>query len=100
MNLTHSAYIVNTDAEQDNVEWVQPLNTVFLSSLLKSVQKDIGVTSENKATYFVLAWFVKGMVIALFCCHFERNTFCASFEVTTVSHEGEVPRWLWAHTCL
>lgn len=55
MNLTHSAYIVNTDAEQDNVEWVQPLNTVFLSSLLKSVQKDIGVTSENKATYFVLA---------------------------------------------
>lgn len=55
MNLTCSAHIINTDAEEDNVEWVKPLNALFLSSLLRSMQKDIGVTSENKATYFVLA---------------------------------------------
>lgn len=74
--INSSACITNADAEQDNVEQRKPLNVLFLSSLLKSMQRDIGVTSENEAAYFVLPWFVKGMGIALFCCCLERSTLC------------------------
>lgn len=56
-----SACSVNADAGQDNVEREKPLNVLFLCSLLKSMLKDIGVTSGNEAAYFVLTWFVKGM---------------------------------------
>lgn len=69
-----SSCIINTDAENYNVEWGKLLHVLFFPSLLKSMQKDIGMTSENEAAYFVLTWFVKGMGFALFYCHLERNT--------------------------